>query len=391
LGEATKTITVEEIAERAASAVGAPPEEGIRIFFSALNVMRQEVMKGTTVELPNLATLAPGPSGGVQAAMTVRAAPRTAGWDEGGEPPAGATLVMPAAPQAQQATAALEAAAAVGEAARGAAGSRILFVVPARDMFTNIIAQKLAGTGSELSVAEGIEQGLSMLEQARPDLVVIDGNLPGTERMIREVKLNRDRGLISAVCVYPEGIDPAEVVGLHVCEDETLQEPYDMTDLVKIADTEIRRIAEERNFFEQEIHFQFQTSEEYIEQANDLVARLIDQASIEDEKAAALSVAFREAVDNAARHGNKNQEHKVVDAIYLLDRQKVTVTVEDEGEGFDTELYLTRGIQGNAVAAARERNQAGRVGGLGIMLMLKCLDDLEYNYVGNLVKLTKYR
>ena len=29
-------------------------------------------------------------------------------------------------------------------------------------------------------------------------------------------------------------------------------------------------------------------------------------------------------------------------------------------------------------------------GGLGIMLMLKCLDNLEYNYAGNQVKLSKY-
>ena len=75
--------------------------------------------------------------------------------------------------------------------------------------------------------------------------------------------------------------------------------------------------------------------------------------------------------------------------MYLVDQSKVTVTVEDEGEGFDTELYLTRGVEGDAVAVARERHQAGRVGGLGIMLMLKCVDNLEYNYAGNLVKLTK--
>ena len=230
-----------------------------------------------------------------------------------------------------------------------------------------------------------------MLDEMKPDLVIIDGNLPDTEQAIREVKLDRSRGLMALIAIYPEGVDPTNVKGVHVCEDEAIQEPYDMEDLVKLADSELQRIAEERMFFEQEVHFQFQTAEEWVEQANDLMSRLVEQAQIDEEKAAALSVAFREAVDNAARHGNKNQESRLIDTIYLLDKQKATVTVEDEGDGFDTELYLTRGIQGNAVAAARERNQAGRVGGLGIMLMLKCLDDLEYNYVGNLIKLTKYR
>lgn len=62
----------------------------------------------------------------------------------------------------------------------------------------------------------------------------------------------------------------------------------------------------------------------------------------------------------------------------------------DEGEGFDTEIYLSRGVSGNPVDAARERNQAGGHGGLGIMLMLKCVDKLEYNYAGNKISLTRY-
>jgi anti-sigma regulatory factor (Ser/Thr protein kinase) len=269
--------------------------------------------------------------------------------------------------------------------------SKILLVVPIKDMFMDIIAQRLGGPGKQVTVAEGLQRAVQMLEEIRPDLVIIDGNLPDTEQAIREVKLNRTRGLMAVIAIYPEGVDPADVKGVHVCEDEAILEPYDMEDLVKLADTELTRIAEERMFFEQEVHFQFQTAEDWVEQANDLMATLVDQASIDEEKQAALSVAFREAVDNAARHGNKSQENRLIDTIYLLDKQKATLTVEDEGDGFDTELYLTRGIQGNAVAAARERNQAGRVGGLGIMLMLKCLDDLEYNYVGNLIKLTKYR
>ena len=72
-----------------------------------------------------------------------------------------------------------------------------------------------------------------------------------------------------------------------------------------------------------------------------------------------------------------------------INQSEIQISIEDSGEGFDTELYLTRGVNGDPVAVARERHQAGRVGGLGIMLMLKCLDNLEYNYAGNMVKLTK--
>ena len=271
------------------------------------------------------------------------------------------------------------------------AANKVLFVASKLDRFTNTVVQEMSAANYVVSTVEGGDAAIQRVEQDEPDLVIVDGKIPNFLELIREVKLNPRNGIMSVVTIYPKGTDPNRVAGLKVCDDEVIQEPYKVEDLLSVAGTELARISEERTFFEQEIHYQFATSEEWIEQANDLIARLIDGASIDEEKAASLSVAFREAVDNAARHGNKNQENRIVDIIYLLDKQKVTVTVEDEGDGFDTELYLTRGTQGNAVAAARERNQAGRVGGLGIMLMLKCLENLEYNNVGNLVKLTKYR
>ncbi|MHC5056540.1 MAG: ATP-binding protein [Planctomycetota bacterium] len=350
-----RTVTAQDIADRVAQATGLAPDAGLQVLNAAMDVMREELVAGSRVVLPNLISLQMSPGGTLETEVQM----------------AGAAGPAPLAAELEP---------TLRAAAAGTGLSKILLVVPIKDMFMDIIAQRLGGPGKQVAVAEGLQRAVQILEEMKPDLVIIDGNLPDTEQAIREVKLDRSRGLMALIAIYPEGVDPGNVKGVHVCEDEAIQEPYDMEDLVKLADSELQRIAEERMFFEQEVHFQFQTAEEWVEQANDLMAGLVEQAQIDEEKAAALSVAFREAVDNAARH-----------TIYLLDKQKATVTVEDEGDGFDTELYLTRGLQGNAVAAARERNQAGRVGGLGIMLMLKCLDDLEYNYVGNLIKLTKYR
>ncbi len=366
-----KTVTAQDIAKRAAEALGEPLEAGERLLGAAIDVMRSELLAGNRVVLANLLSLQMTPDGVVQTA------PPAPGEAEGALP----------ADQVAVATEPGLRAAAEETVGRG----KILLVVPIKDMFVDIIAAGLAGESRTVAVAEGSQRAAQALDEMKPDLVVIDGNLPDAEQVIRDVKLNRERGVISVIAIYPEGVDPTVVNGLHACEDESILEPFDIGDLVKLVESELSRMSEERSFFAQDVHFQFQTGEEWIEEANDMMARLVDQASLEEEKAAALSVAYREAVDNAARHGNKSQEGRIIDTIYLLDDQKITVTVEDEGDGFDTELYLTRGIQGNAVAAARERNQAGRIGGLGIMLMLKCLNDLEYNSVGNLVKLTKYR
>ena len=79
----------------------------------------------------------------------------------------------------------------------------------------------------------------------------------------------------------------------------------------------------------------------------------------------------------------------MIKVLYLLDREKITVVVQDEGAGFDHDKFLQRGMQKDAATASRERHEQGKVGGLGIMLMLKCTDKLEYNDVGNMITLTK--
>jgi anti-sigma regulatory factor (Ser/Thr protein kinase)/ActR/RegA family two-component response regulator len=405
-----KDVDVKQVADRAAQSAGQPLEAGRAILNALVNLIHFELMQGNRVILPEIIALSYSDSGALQTESLV--------IDENGEvtplepvgpvvpsglpaPPAaapamsatpGGTIMIPTiVPAPGEPMAAPVAAATVPAAVMAPAANKVLFVASRLDPFTNTVVQEMSAANYVVSTVEGGDAAIQRVEQDEPDLVIVDGKITNFLELIREVKLNPRNGIMSVVTIYPQGTDPNRVAGLKVCDDEVIQEPYEARDLLSLAGTELGRISEERAFFEQEIHYQFATSEEWIEQANDLIARLIDGAGIDEEKAASLSVAFREAVDNAARHGNKNQENRIIDIIYLLDKQKVTVTVEDEGDGFDTELYLTRGIQGNAVAAARERNQAGRVGGLGIMLMLKCLDNLEYNNVGNLVKLTKYR
>ena len=402
-----KDVDVKQVADRAAQSAGQPLEAGRAILNALVNLIHFELMQGNRVVLPELIALSYSDAGALKTeslvtdengevtplepvGRVVSSVPRAAAPAMSATP--GGTIMIPTiVPPPGAPMAAPVAASTVPAAVMAPAANKVLFVASKLDRFTNTVVQEMSAANYVVSTVEGGDAAIQRVEQDEPDLVIVDGKIPNFLELIREVKLNPRNGIMSVVTIYPKGTDPNRVAGLKVCDDEVIQEPYKVEDLLSVAGTELARISEERTFFEQEIHYQFATSEEWIEQANDLIARLIDGASIDEEKAASLSVAFREAVDNAARHGNKNQENRIVDIIYLLDKQKVTVTVEDEGDGFDTELYLTRGTQGNAVAAARERNQAGRVGGLGIMLMLKCLENLEYNNVGNLVKLTKYR
>jgi serine/threonine-protein kinase RsbW len=48
-----------------------------------------------------------------------------------------------------------------------------------------------------------------------------------------------------------------------------------------------------------------------------------------------LVTALREALANAVRHGNQQDPARSVRVAYVVENSTVTITVEDEGEGFD--------------------------------------------------------
>jgi anti-sigma regulatory factor (Ser/Thr protein kinase) len=344
-----RVVTLKELVRRAAATTQTPNDVGIKVVDSLFDLAIKELDQGNRVELG---------SGLSPLAMKVK-------------PALGSTK-------------------AKDKLADRNAPFSIAVVVPKKDFFINILAERLSGPRSKTVIHEGIDAFKVSLSDNKPDLVVLDSSLEHSGDLVRSIKEERDTSMVAAVLVNPEDHDTTRVDGLQVIEDGALTEPYELTELVELAEGEIRRSHEERAFFDHQIRFHFPTRDDTIEAANDLAGKLLEQSGMNEERAAALAVAFREAVDNGARHGNKSQESRLLEAVYLLDKDKTTITITDEGDGFDTEMYLSRGAKGNAVAVARERNEAGRTGGLGIMLMLKCLDNLEYNYAGNQVKLTKY-
>ncbi len=48
-----------------------------------------------------------------------------------------------------------------------------------------------------------------------------------------------------------------------------------------------------------------------------------------------MVTALREALANAVRHGNRQDPDRNVRVAYVVENSTVTITVEDEGEGFD--------------------------------------------------------
>ena len=102
-------------------------------------------------------------------------------------------------------------------------------------------------------------------------------------------------------------------------------------------------------------------------------------------------IALREAIGNAERHGNKREKDRRI-RVYLMDTpEELCVAIEDEGEGFDYQQEISATSTKDALSAARERAAAGGHGGLGIRLMLKCVDRIEYEHKGCRILLKKFK
>jgi serine/threonine-protein kinase RsbW len=97
-----------------------------------------------------------------------------------------------------------------------------------------------------------------------------------------------------------------------------------------------------------------------------------------------IELAFREAVINAIRHGNKEDSSKLVRVQLVCGDDDFSITIEDQGAGFDP----------TAVANPTDAEHLLKPSGRGILFMQSLMDDVQVTHSpsgGTLVRMTKRR
>jgi len=97
-----------------------------------------------------------------------------------------------------------------------------------------------------------------------------------------------------------------------------------------------------------------------------------------------MSVAVRESVVNAIKHGNRMDENKRVEVVLNLGPEALEVAIHDEGKGFDP-----AGV-GNPLAPENLLKADGR----GIFFMRSFMDEVSYSFPtrgGTVVRMVKRR
>ncbi|HIA27847.1 MAG TPA: STAS domain-containing protein [Planctomycetes bacterium] len=272
---------------------------------------------------------------------------------------------------------------------RRGGGGTVAMLVPEAGHFSEIVRTRVRRSDGQTFLSHSTSDLLANVDRWRPDLVVIDQRVEGSDRIVEEMKVEGDHALASVILIYPRGSDTVGNQDFRVWENDYLIDPFDLSNLFVLTDNEVRRVSHDRKQFTQQVRFQFASSGDAIDKGLRLSKRLIDRLPMAEADRTALIAAFKEAIDNAVRHGNGSRSEAKITVNYVVDPRRVAVVIEDEGDGFDYEYFIAQIDSKEAFERAKERIRAGARGGLGILLMHKCSDRLEYHGKGNIVRLEK--
>ncbi len=112
-----------------------------------------------------------------------------------------------------------------------------------------------------------------------------------------------------------------------------------------------------------------------------VISDILKEMKFDEETQEHVNLAVIEAGTNAIKHGNKEEIDKTATFEFIIDEEKLTIIVTDEGEGFEREK----------VANPLEPENLLKDSGRGLFLMETCMDEVTYSENGTIVKMVKMR
>ena len=268
--------------------------------------------------------------------------------------------------------------------------ARVLVITPRKSRFTRVLRLRFKSLNGDYHLFHDTDLALKKYKEISPDLVVVDERCDPNGDFVSRVKIQEKRSLTSIIKLYATRTDVEDTIDFKIWENDYLVEPFDILQLFSLTEAELMRLPKDRKVLSQQVRFEFKSTLENVEKAYKLTDVIVRQAMPVGEDSTAMYAAVKEGIDNAFIHGNSRNPARNVDVNFLVDQRKITAIIEDAGEGFDYEYYLTQVNTDEGFEKVKRRivEEAVR-GGLGILLMSKCTDRIEYSGSGNTLRLEK--
>lgn len=266
--------------------------------------------------------------------------------------------------------------------------SSLLFIFPSSDFFIQLMVEHFQKHGWNINIVNTIEEAKLIIKESQPSLIILDAHISGYDELVEEIKCKVQTNLVPLLLIFANNTKIKEQ--FFIVPNDYLIEPIEIKQILQHADALLVKAVELENSVQQEVLLEFPTTEDHLEHAHRIFSSLLANSPLNEEKQTTFNAAFREALANSAQHGNKHRRDKLIKIYYLLSSQQLTLSITDSGKGFDWQSHLVHSKTNDAMGQAKESFEEGRFGGLGLMLIAKCVDKIEFNDSGNVVTLTQY-
>jgi CheY-like chemotaxis protein/anti-sigma regulatory factor (Ser/Thr protein kinase) len=243
-----------------------------------------------------------------------------------------------------------------------------------------LLAAHLANWGYEPTLMHEGTGVTDWVREHRPDLILLD------------LMLSRDTNLIPIVMVTALA-DPADRSrGLEVGANHYLAKPFSAAALQAAIASAVARVEDlTRSGTQGEIHFRLKSETQHLDDLNQMLGSMFLFSGLTQQQVKQLATAVRELGTNAIEWGHRKQKERIVDVVYRIDPEKVTIVIRDSGPGFNPKQLPHAACEDDPIAHMEVRESLGlREGGFGIMMSRGLVDQMSYNEAGNEVTLVKF-
>ncbi len=129
----------------------------------------------------------------------------------------------------------------------------------------------------------------------------------------------------------------------------------------------------------------FQAKFEYLDEIREFVGAIATQGGFSDKEIYNIQLAADEAASNIIEHAYEGIKDALMEITCNMEGSTITISMFDKGKSFDPSNVKQPDVE----ADLSER----QIGGLGVFLMRKIMDDVHYesNSKGNLLVMKKRR
>ncbi len=240
-----------------------------------------------------------------------------------------------------------------------------------------------------IQVVDG-KSALSSVYKSYPDLIILDILLPDIDgySICKFLKMERETNQIPIIMITGMNAMRNQLFGIRVGADEYIIKPFDMEFFTnKVHETISWK--DKLNKYEKEIiSFTLNSNLKYIEQLSTFLSISLNRKSISQNEINEIQSGLYEIVTNAIEWGNQFNESMLVQVNYELTAKSVTISVVDEGNGFNCEDFLRSDYHPIDFQDSRI-NKGKRLGGFGLKMARSFFDDIKYNHLENKITLKR--